>query len=92
MTPAATRMLRAAAPRRLLELDAAGQPTAGHVPPAASSVGLSDRTMWRWLAGSLAWICSANTAQFYAEVSTLHGQEWPGRLILNPQRSAVECC
>jgi hypothetical protein len=49
MTPAATRMLRAAAARRLLELDAAGQPTAGHVPPAASSVGLSERTMWRWL-------------------------------------------
>ena len=41
-------MLRAAA-RRLLELDAAGQLTAGHVRLAASSVGLSERTMWRWL-------------------------------------------
>jgi hypothetical protein len=46
---AATRMLRAAAARRLLELDAAGQLTAGHVRLAVSSVGLSGRTMWRWL-------------------------------------------
>lgn len=35
--------------RRLLELDAAGQLTAGHVRLAASSVGLSGRTMWRRL-------------------------------------------
>ena len=42
-------MLRVAAARRLLELDAAGQLTAAHVRLAASSVGLSERTMWRWL-------------------------------------------
>lgn len=46
---AATRMLREAAVRRLLELDAAGQLTAGHVRLAASSVGVSERTVWRWL-------------------------------------------
>jgi putative transposase len=46
---AATRVLRAAAVRRLLELDAAEQLTAGHVRLAASSVGLSERTMWRRL-------------------------------------------
>src|SRR6266849_1122812 len=44
-----TRASDEAAARRLLELDAAGQLTAGHVRLAASSVGLSERTMWRWL-------------------------------------------
>jgi tetratricopeptide (TPR) repeat protein len=46
---AASRSRREAAVRRLLELATAGQLTSAHVRLAASSVGVAERTVWRWL-------------------------------------------
>ena len=42
-------MLHAAAVRRLLELDTAGLLTSAEVRSVASSLGFSERTVWRWL-------------------------------------------
>ncbi|SCL36295.1 hypothetical protein GA0070624_5514 [Micromonospora rhizosphaerae] len=46
---AGSRGLREAAVRRLLELDAAGRLSSAHVQLTASSVGVAERTVWRWL-------------------------------------------
>ncbi|MEU8779468.1 Mu transposase C-terminal domain-containing protein [Streptomyces sp. NPDC048606] len=49
--PEAARVeMRGAAVGRLLELRAAGRLTAGHVRVAAGALGVSERTVWRWLA------------------------------------------
>jgi putative transposase len=47
--PAESRVLREAAVRRLLELDAARGLISAHVQLTASSVGVAERTVWRWL-------------------------------------------
>jgi putative transposase len=43
------RLLREATMRRLLAMDQAGELETGHVLLAASSLGVADRTLWRWL-------------------------------------------
>ncbi|KPI33406.1 Integrase catalytic region, partial [Actinobacteria bacterium OV450] len=49
--PEAARVeMRGAAVGRLLELRAVGRLTAGHVRVAAGALGVSERTVWRWLA------------------------------------------
>ncbi|MFC9227461.1 helix-turn-helix domain-containing protein [Streptomyces decoyicus] len=51
--PAASRTtLRAPAVRRLLALRARKELTAGHVRVAADALGVSERTVWRWLAAA----------------------------------------
>ncbi|MCZ0975700.1 Mu transposase C-terminal domain-containing protein [Streptomyces albulus] len=51
--PAASRTaLRGPAVRRLLTLRAAKKLTAGHVRVAADALGVSERTVWRWLAAA----------------------------------------
>ncbi|MGW2142084.1 helix-turn-helix domain-containing protein [Streptomyces sp. NPDC001773] len=51
--PAASRTaLRGPAVRRLLTLRAGGKLTAGHVRVAADALGVSERTVWRWLAAA----------------------------------------
>ncbi|MFE9629207.1 transposase [Streptomyces sp. NPDC006527] len=51
--PAASRTaLRGPAVRRLLALRAAKTLTAGHVRVAADALGVSERTVWRWLAAA----------------------------------------
>ncbi|MCZ4100991.1 MULTISPECIES: Mu transposase C-terminal domain-containing protein [unclassified Streptomyces] len=51
--PAASRTaLRGPAVRRLLALRASGALTAGHVRVAADALGVSERTVWRWLAAA----------------------------------------
>jgi putative transposase len=52
--PAASRTaLRGPAVRRLLTLRAAGGLTAGHVCVAADALGVTERTVWRWLAAAV---------------------------------------
>lgn len=51
--PAASRRaLRGPAVRRLLALRAVKGLTAGHVRVAADALGVSERTVWRWLAAA----------------------------------------
>ncbi|MFI1840350.1 helix-turn-helix domain-containing protein, partial [Streptomyces olivaceoviridis] len=51
--PAASRTaLRGPAVRRLLALRAGKKLTAGHVRVAADALGVSERTVWRWLAAA----------------------------------------
>lgn len=51
--PAASRTaLRGVAVRRLLALRVRGELTAGHVRVAADALGVSERTVWRWLAAA----------------------------------------
>ncbi|MGV9764743.1 hypothetical protein [Micromonospora tulbaghiae] len=47
--PVESRVLREATARRLLELDVAGGLSSTHVQLPASSAGLAERTVWRWL-------------------------------------------
>jgi len=48
-TPAAARLLREVTLRQLLTLDAGNELTTEHVRLAAHSLGVSERTMWRWV-------------------------------------------
>jgi hypothetical protein len=47
--PVGGRVLREVAVRQLIRLDEAGQLSAAHVQLTAASVGVSERTVWRWL-------------------------------------------
>jgi putative transposase len=47
---AAGRALREAAVRRLSMLDARGELSSDHVGLIATAVGVSERTVWRWVA------------------------------------------
>ncbi len=43
------RLPREAAVRRLMGLDGEGRLTTGHVQLAAEGLGVSERTVWRWI-------------------------------------------
>ena len=52
LPPASRTALRGPAVRRLLALRAGKELTAGHVRVAADALGVSERTVWRWLAAA----------------------------------------